>query len=234
MSEEFISSLNENEELQEILKVRRQKLDELRKKGQDPFSIVRYDVTHHSKEIIDGFFEMEGKKVKLAGRLMAKRDMGKSSFCDLHDRDGKIQLFFRVNDLGEETYEELKKLDIGDIIGVSGEVFKTRMGEITVKVHEYTLLSKSLRPLPEKFHGLKDTDTRYRQRYLDLIANPDVKKSFVLRSKIISAIRRFLDEDGLRFEQPILKYPRRSCGRPFVLHHNTLDLDLYLRIAPEL
>lgn len=236
MSEEFISSLNENEELQEILKVRRQKLDELRKKGQDPFSIVRYDVTHHSKEIIDGFFEMEGKKVKLAGRLMAKRDMGKSSFCDLHDRDGKIQLFFRVNDLGEETYEELKKLDIGDIIGVSGEVFKTRMGEITVKVHEYTLLSKSLRPLPEKFHGLKDTDTRYRQRYLDLIANPDVKKSFVLRSKIISAIRRFLDEDGfLEVDTPILNtIPGGAAARPFVTHHNTFDLDLYLRIAPEL
>ena len=236
MSEEFISSLNENEELQEILKVRRQKLDELRKKGQDPFSIVRYDVTHHSKEIIDGFFEMEGKKVKLAGRLMAKRDMGKSSFCDLHDRDGKIQLFFRVNDLGEETYEELKKLDIGDIIGVSGEVFKTRMGEITVMVHEYTLLSKSLRPLPEKFHGLKDTDTRYRQRYLDLIANPDVKKSFVLRSKIISAIRRFLDEDGfLEVDTPILNtIPGGAAARPFVTHHNTLDLDLYLRIAPEL
>jgi lysyl-tRNA synthetase class 2 len=174
--------------------------------------------------------------VKLAGRLMAKRDMGKSSFCDLHDRDGKIQLFFRVNDLGEESYEELKKLDIGDIIGVSGEVFKTRMGEITVKVYEYTLLSKSLRPLPEKFHGLKDTDTRYRQRYLDLIANPDVKKSFVLRSKIISAIRRFLDEDGfLEVDTPILNtIPGGAAARPFITHHNTLDIDLYLRIAPEL
>jgi lysyl-tRNA synthetase class 2 len=236
MSDEFNGSLSENEELQEILKVRRQKLDELRKKGQDPFNIVRYDVTHHSKGIIDNFIEMEGKKVKLAGRLMAKRDMGKSSFCDLHDRDGKIQLFFRVNDLGEESYEELKKLDIGDIIGVSGEVFKTRMGEITVKVYEYTLLSKSLRPLPEKFHGLKDTDTRYRQRYLDLIANPDVKKSFVLRSKIISAIRRFLDEDGfLEVDTPILNtIPGGAAARPFITHHNTLDIDLYLRIAPEL
>jgi len=236
MSDEFNVSLSENEELQEILKVRRQKLDELRKKGQDPFTIVRYDVTHHSKDIIDGFAEMEGKRVKLAGRLMAKRGMGKSSFCDLHDRDGKIQLFLRVNDLGEEAYEEFKKLDIGDIIGVDGEVFKTRMGEITVKVYEYTLLSKSLRPMPEKFHGLKDTDTRYRQRYLDLIANPDVKKSFVVRSKIISAIRRFLDEDGfLEVDTPILNtIPGGAAARPFITHHNTLDIDLYLRIAPEL
>jgi len=236
MSDEINGSVNENEDLQEILKVRRQKLDELRKKGQDPFNIVRYDVTHHSKDIIDGFADMEGKRVKLAGRLMAKRDMGKSSFCDLHDRDGKIQLFFRINDLGEEAYEEFKKLDIGDIIGVSGDVFKTRMGEITVKVYEYTLLSKSLRPLPEKFHGLKDTDTRYRQRYLDLIANPEVKKSFVIRSKIISAIRRFLDEEGfLEVDTPILNtIPGGAAAKPFVTHHNTLDIDLYLRIAPEL
>jgi lysyl-tRNA synthetase class 2 len=167
---------------------------------------------------------------------MAKRGMGKTSFCDLLDRDGRIQLFFRINDIGEEVYEEFKKLDIGDIIGVEGTVFKTRMGEISIRVSEYTLLSKSLRPLPEKFHGLKDTDLRYRQRYLDLIVNPDVANTFILRSKIITAIRSFLDKRGfIEVETPLLNLiPGGANARPFITHHNTLDLDMYLRIAPEL
>jgi len=164
MSENIKNNTGEVQDLNEILKIRRQKLSYLQEMGKDPIHIVKYNVTNKTKEIIDSFEEFEGKTVSLAGRLMAKRGMGKSSFCDLHDRDGKIQLFVRVNELGEEAYDEFKKLDIGDIIGVNGTVFKTHMGEISVRVQEYTLLSKSLRPLPEKFHGLKDTDTRYRQR----------------------------------------------------------------------
>ncbi|HEY8420843.1 MAG TPA: lysine--tRNA ligase [Thermoclostridium sp.] len=236
MSENIKNNNAEIQDLNEILKVRRQKLSSLQEMGKDPFHIVKYDVTHKTKEIIDSFEEYEGKAVSLAGRLMAKRGMGKTSFCDLHDRDGKIQLFVRINELGEEAYEEFKKLDIGDIIGIKGTIFKTHMGEISVRVHEYTLLSKSLRPLPEKFHGLKDTDTRYRQRYLDLIVNPEVRKTFIMRSKIISAIRNFLDSRGfLEVETPILNIiPGGANARPFITHHNTLDLDMYLRIAPEL
>lgn len=236
MSENISSDTQEIQELNEILRIRREKLRDLQDKGRDPFCIVRYDVTHKAKEIIDSFEELDGKTVSIAGRIMAKRGMGKTSFCDIQDRDGKIQLFVRINELGEEAYEEFKKLDIGDIIGVSGTVFKTRMGEISVKVHEYTLLSKSLRPLPEKFHGLKDTDIRYRQRYLDLIVNPEVKKTFILRSRIISAIRSFLDSRGfLEVETPILNLiPGGANARPFITYHNTLDLDMYLRIAPEL
>lgn len=236
MAENINRGTEEAQELNEILRIRRQKLDELQKKGKNPFNIVKYNVTHKTKEIIDSFDQLEGKTVSIAGRLMAKRGMGKSSFCDLQDRDGKIQLFFRINDVGEEAYEEFKKLDIGDIIGVSGTVFKTHMGEISIRVQEYTLLSKSLRPLPEKFHGLKDTDTRYRQRYLDLIVNPEVKRTFILRSKIISSIRSFLDSRGfIEVETPILNIiPGGANARPFITHHNTLDLDMYLRIAPEL
>ena len=179
---------------------------------------------------------MEGKDVSIAGRIMSKRDMGKASFCDIQDRDGRIQIYIRVNEIGEEAYEGFKKFDIGDFLGVKGEVFRTRKGEISVKASEIQLLSKSLRPLPEKWHGLKDVDLRYRQRYLDLIVNPDVRETFITRSKIIRAIRSFLDERGfLEVETPLLNViPGGANARPFITHHNTLDIDLYLRIAPEL
>ncbi|NLY18911.1 MAG: lysine--tRNA ligase [Clostridiaceae bacterium] len=235
MADKIIENTVE-QDLNEILMVRRQKLSELQEKGKDPFHTVKYDITHKTADIINYFDELEGTTVSIAGRLMAKRGMGKTSFCDLHDRHGKIQLFFKINDLGIEVYDEFKKLDIGDIIGVKGTVFKTRMGEISVRVSEYTLLSKSLRPLPEKFHGLKDTDIRYRQRYLDLIMNPEVKNTFILRSKIITSIRNFLNDRGfLEVDTPILNtIPGGAAARPFITHHNTLDIDLYLRIAPEL
>ena len=236
MSEDFTGNMEQTQDLNEILMVRRQKLSELQSKGQDPFHTVKYEVTHRTVDLINTFDELDGKTVSIAGRLMAKRGMGKSSFCDLYDRDGKIQLFVRINDLGDEVYDEFKKLDIGDIIGVKGVVFKTRMGEISVRVSECTLLSKSLRPLPEKFHGLKDTDIRYRQRYLDLIVNPEVRKTFILRSKIISTIRSFLNDRGfLEVDTPLLNtIPGGAAARPFITHHNTLDIDLYLRISPEL
>lgn len=238
MSEIINNNHNEQEELElnEILQVRRDKLSELQLSGNDPFQIVKYDVTHKTGEILANFEEFEDKQVSLAGRLMSKRGMGKSSFCDIQDVDGRIQIYVRINDVGEEQYESFKKLDIGDIIGVTGRVFKTRMGEISIHADSYTLLSKSLRPLPEKFHGLKDQDTRYRQRYLDLIVNPDVKKTFITRSRIIAAIRRFLDARGfLEVETPILNtIPGGAAARPFITHHNTLDMEMYLRIAPEL
>lgn len=226
----------ETVDISEILKVRQQKLSELQESGADPFKVVKYDATDRTFKIISDFAAYEGKRVSIAGRLMSKRGMGKSSFCDIQDRDGRIQLYVRINELGETQYEQFKKLDIGDILGVTGEVFKTHMGEITVKVDHYMLLSKSLRPLPEKFHGLKDPDTRYRQRYLDLIVNPEVRKTFIIRSKIISAIRRYLDaRDFLEVDTPILNtIPGGAAARPFVTHHNALDIDMYLRIAPEL
>jgi len=226
----------ELQDLNEILRVRRLKLKELQEGDKDPFKIVKYDVSHSTNYIVDNFEEMEGKAVSIAGRLMSKRGMGKASFCDVQDRDGKIQLYVRVDEVGEESYEDFKKFDIGDMVGVCGYVFKTHKGEISVKVKEIVLLAKSLLPLPEKWHGLKDMDLRYRQRYLDLIVNPDVRKTFILRSKIIKAIRKYLDDRGfLEVDTPLLNtIPGGAAARPFVTHHNTLDIDLYLRIAPEL
>jgi len=226
----------QQENLSEILRVRRAKLAELQSAGKDPFKITKYNVTASTKEIIEGFDQMEGKAVSVAGRLMSKRDMGKASFCDIQDREGKIQIYIKIDEIGEQEYEEVKKYDIGDIIGVEGEVFRTRRGEISIKAKRIILLAKSLLPLPEKWHGLKDVDLRYRQRYLDLIVNPAVRDTFILRSKIIKAIREFLDERGfLEVDTPLLNtIPGGAAARPFITHHNTLDIDLYLRIAPEL
>jgi len=226
----------EMQDLNEILRVRRIKLKELQEKGKDPFTIVKYDVTHSSQQIINDFDNLEGKHVSVAGRIMSKRGMGKASFCHIQDRDGRIQIYVKIDEVGDEVYEDFKKYDLGDIVGVAGEVFRTHKGEISIKVKEIILLAKSLLPLPEKWHGLKDVDLRYRQRYLDLIVNPDVRKTFILRSKIIKAIREFLDNRGfLEVDTPLLNtIPGGAAARPFITHHNTLDIDLYLRIAPEL
>ncbi|OGO82418.1 MAG: lysine--tRNA ligase [Clostridiales bacterium GWC2_40_7] len=231
-----VDNAQELQDLNEILKIRRMKLQELQQNGKDPFKIIKYDVTNSTSEIIDSFENFEGKFVSLAGRLMSKRGMGKASFCDLQDRDGKIQLYVKIDGIGEEAYEEFKKFDIGDMIGVYGAVFRTHKGEISIKSEKITLLAKSLQPLPEKWHGLKDIDMRYRQRYVDLIVNPEVRKTFIARSRIIKAIRKFLDDRGyLEVDTPILNtILGGATARPFVTHHNTLDLDMYLRIAPEL
>lgn len=236
MSENLENNVMELENTNELIKIRRQKLKELQENGKDPFKIVKYDVTSSSAYIVENFETMEGKIVSVAGRMMSKREMGKASFCDVQDRDGKIQIYIRIDEVGQEVYEDFKKFDIGDIIGVKGEVFRTRKGEISIKAQEITMLAKSLLPLPEKWHGLKDVDLRYRQRYLDLIVNPEVKKTFITRSKIIKAIRKFLDDrDFLEVDTPLLNtIPGGAAARPFITHHNTLDIDLYLRIAPEL
>jgi lysyl-tRNA synthetase class 2 len=223
-------------EMNEQMRVRLGKLQELSQAGRDPFQQVTFPVTCHSQDILDNFEQMDGQSVSLAGRIMSKRGMGKVSFVDLHDRRGKIQLFTKIDELGEAAYEDWQKLDIGDLIGIHGVAFRTQRGEISVKTQRYTLLAKALRPLPEKYHGLKDMDTRYRQRYLDLIVNPEVKQNFEKRSKIIRTLRAELDGmDFIEVETPILNnIVGGASARPFVTHHNALDIDLYLRIAPEL
>lgn len=225
------------QDISELIKIKREKLSELQQSGKNPFEIVKYEVTNHSTEIVDRFEEFEGKEVSVAGRLMTKRVMGKAAFCDIHDRDGKIQSYVRKDNIGEQAYMDFKKMvDIGDIIGIKGEVFRTEKGEISIKAHELVLLSKSLQVLPEKYHGLKDQEVRYRQRYLDLIVNPEVKDAFNKRSKIISGIRTFLNNrEFTEVETPILQMiPGGAAARPFITHHNTLDLDMYLRISLEL
>lgn len=228
--------INEENNLSELLLIRREKLEHLRKIGRDPFLIEKYDVTNYSKKIKENFEEMEGKEVSIAGRIMTKRGHGKASFADIQDSEGRIQVFVKVDIIGQEDYELFSTYDIGDIIGIKGEVFKTRTGEISVKATEVILLSKALQILPEKFHGLKDPDLRYRQRYVDLIMNPEVKQTFLKRNKIIKGIREFLDNKGyIEVETPILTtVAGGAAARPFLTHHNTLDLDMQLRIANEL
>ena len=229
------------EDLNEMMKVRREKMEAFRQMGVPPFG-HRYDVTYHTADIHEKFDHLEGEEesdeeVRIAGRLMAIRGHGKASFCTLNDRTGNIQVYFKIDVLGEHKYkEEFKRLDIGDIVGIQGKVFRTRRGELTVRVDDFDLLSKSLRPLPEKFHGLQDVDIRYRQRYLDLIMNPEVRDTFVKRTKIVHAVRKFFDDHGyLEVETPVLStIAGGAAARPFVTHHNTLDLDMYLRIATEL
>ena len=222
--------------LSQLLQIRRDKLKELQQAGCDPFLITKYDVDNHSANIKENFDALEGQTVSLAGRLMSKRGMGKVSFCDLQDKSGRIQLYARKDDMDEEEYNRFKKYDIGDIVGVKGEVFRTQRGEMSIRVIHVTLLSKSLLPLPEKFHGLTNTDLRFRQRYVDLIVNPDVKKNFVIRSKFIKFMRAYLDNmDYIEVETPVLNtIAGGASARPFITHHNTLDLDMYMRIATEL
>ena len=229
---------NQPEELDinHLMQVRREKLTELQEQGKNPFEITKFKRTNTAGEIKANYEKFEQKDVTVAGRIIAKRIMGKASFCTIQDSDEKIQSYVSINDLGEESYKSFKTFDIGDIIGITGFVFKTKTEEISIHAKEVTLLSKSLRPLPEKFHGLKDPDLRYRQRYVDLIVNPEVKDTFVLRSKIMKEIRKFMDEHGyMEVETPMLTtVATGDAARPFITHHNTLDLQMYLRIAPEL
>ena len=228
--------VQEEPSLSELLQIRRDKLSALREQGQDPFVRTKFDVTHHSDEVKDNFEAMEGQTVRLAGRLMSKRGMGKAVFSDLQDGAGRIQLYVRIDDVGEEALAAFKKYDIGDIVGAEGEVFRTKRGEISLKAKTITLLSKSLLPLPEKFHGLTDVETRCRQRYVDLIVNPDVKRNFIVRSQFIKHVRDFMDARGfMEVETPVLNtISGGATARPFITHHNTLDIDMYMRIATEL
>jgi len=241
LSEQKNKNQKPAQDMSEMMKVRREKMEAFRSMGVAPFG-HRYDVTAHAADIHERFDHLEGEEestedVRIAGRLMAIRGHGKAAFCTLSDRTGSIQVYFKIDVLGEQKYkEEFKRLDIGDIVGIQGKVFKTRRGELTVRVDDFDLLSKSLRPLPEKFHGLQDVDIRYRQRYLDLIMNPEVRETFVKRTKTIHAIRKFFDDHGyLEVETPVLStIAGGAAARPFITHHNTLDLDMYLRIATEL
>ena len=228
--QELESKFSEQEQL------RREKLEELKKQGKDPFDVYKVERSHTSEAVKSNYDELEGKEVSVAGRIMSKRGQGKVVFSDIHDKDGKIQLFLKIDKVGEDNLKEYKSFDIGDIIWAKGEVFKTRTEEVTVNVNEFKLISKSLKPLPEKWHGLKDPDLRYRQREVDIITNPEVKNTFIKRSQIISAIREFLDNKGfLEVETPILgAIAGGAAARPFITHHNTLNIDMYLRIATEL
>ena len=226
----------QEQDINHLRQVRRDKLAELQANGQDPFQITKFDVTHHSKEVKEHFDELEGKQVVLAGRIMSKRIMGKASFCNILDLQGNIQSYVARDSIGEDEYKAFKKMDIGDIVGLTGEVFKTKTGEISIHASAVTLLSKSLQVLPEKFHGLTDTDVRYRQRYVDLIMNPEVKDTFIKRSKILSSIRRYLDGQGfMEVETPMLvSNAGGAAARPFMTHFNALDEDFKLRISLEL
>ena len=227
---------NDTENLGELLKIRRDKLTALQEAGENPFAITKFHKKNTTAEIVADFDRLEEQPVSVAGRLMSKRVMGKVTFCDLQDRDGRIQLYVRRDEVGEEPYKVFKKYDIGDIVGVDGVVFRTQRGEISVRAREVTLLSKSLLPLPEKFHGLTNQELRYRQRYVDLIMNPEVRKTFELRSRFIKYLRNFLDNRGyMEVETPVLNtISGGASARPFITHHNTLDIDMYLRIATEL
>ena len=230
------SAAPQEENLSQLTKVRRDKLRELQESGNDPFQITKYEVNNDSANIKANFDALEGSEVSIAGRLMSKRGMGKVSFCDLQDKSGRIQLYARKDEMDEAEYNRFKKFDIGDIVGVKGVAFRTQRGEMSVRVETVTLLSKSLLPLPEKFHGLTNTELRYRQRYVDLIVNPEVKRTFVLRSQFVKHVRNFLDGRGyMEVETPVLNtISGGATARPFITHHNTLDIDMYLRIATEL
>ena len=239
MADESNRNVNEQPQAQdmgELLRIRRDKLKVLQDEGRDPFTITRFDVTHHTQDIKDNFDAMEGQAVSVAGRLMSKRGMGKVSFCDLQDKTGRIQVYVRKDVIGEENYALIKLMDIGDTVGITGTAFRTHMGELSIKANSVEMLSKSLRPLPEKWHGLKDVETRYRQRYVDLIVNPEVRDTFVKRSQIIRSVREVLDShDFLEVETPILNtIAGGAAARPFISYHNALDMQVYMRIAPEL
>jgi len=236
MSEQKNIQQQPEQDLSQQMLVRREKLAALQAEGQDPFLQTRFDWDHTSQQIKDNYDALENQPVKVAGRLMSKRGMGKVSFCDLQDRDGRIQLFVKIDEVGAEAMAAFKKYDIGDIVGVEGEVFRTKMGEISVRAKKIVLLSKSLIPLPEKFHGLQDKELRFRQRYVDLMVNPDVKRNFVIRSKFIKFMRDYLDNMGyIEVETPVLNtIAGGAAARPFITHHNTLDIDMFMRIATEL